>query len=70
MIANVYPEPEHLEETISTLKFASRMMKVSNDPVVNVQQDPKLLLKKYEKEIRDLKQELAMHDTLANRGKV
>jgi len=36
MIANIYPEPEHLEETISTLKFAARMMKVSNEAVVNV----------------------------------
>jgi kinesin family protein 6/9 len=27
-------------------------------------------LKKLEKEIRDLKQELAMHDTLAQKGKV
>lgn len=27
-------------------------------------------MKKLEKEIKDLKQELAMHDTLANRGKV
>ena len=70
MIANIFPEPEHIEETISTLKFATRMMKVSNEPVINVQQDPQLLLKKYEKEIRDLKQELAMHDTLANKGKV
>ena len=40
MIANIYPEPEHLDETISTLKFASRMMKVSNDPHVNLQNDP------------------------------
>ena len=32
--------------------------------------DPTLLIKRYEKEIRDLKQELAMHDTLANRGRV
>lgn len=70
MIANIYPEPEHIEETISTLKFATRMMKVSNEPVINVQQDPQLLLKKLEKEVRDLKQELAMHDTLANKGKV
>ncbi|CDW85408.1 kinesin motor domain-containing protein [Stylonychia lemnae] len=70
MIANIYPEPDHVEETISTLKFATRMMKVSNEPIVNVQQDPQLLLKKYEKEIRDLKQELAMHDTLANKGRV
>lgn len=60
MIANIYPEPDHLEETISTLKFATRMMKVSNDAVINVQQDPTLLVKKYEKEIRELKQELQM----------
>lgn len=32
--------------------------------------DPSLAIKRYEKEIRDLKQELAMHDTLANRGRV
>jgi kinesin family protein 6/9 len=32
--------------------------------------DPEVLLKKYEKEIRDLRQELAMHDTLANRGRI
>jgi len=70
MIANVYPEPEHLEETISTLKFASRMMKVSNESTVNIQQDPVLLLKKMEREIKELKQELAMHDTLANKGRV
>lgn len=70
MIANIYPEPDHIEETIGTLKFATRMMKVTNEAVINVQQDPHLLLKKYEKEIRELKQELAMHDTLANKGKV
>jgi len=28
MIANIWPESKHLEETISTLKFASRIMKV------------------------------------------
>ena len=70
MIANIYPEPDHLDETISTLKFASRMMKVSNEAGVNVQQDPELLLKKMEREIRELKQELAMHDTLASKGRV
>jgi kinesin family protein 6/9 len=36
MLANIYPEPEHLEETIATLKFATRMMKVSNEAVINV----------------------------------
>ena len=34
MIANVWPEAAHIEETISTLKFASRMMKVSNEAIV------------------------------------
>jgi kinesin family protein 6/9 len=70
MIANVWPEPCHIEETISTLKFATRMMRVSNEAIINVQLDKSLLIKKYEKEIRDLKQELAMHDTLANRGRI
>jgi len=32
--------------------------------------DPALQIKRLEKEIRDLKQELAMHDTLSNRGRI
>lgn len=70
MIANIWPEEKHLEETISTLKFATRMMKVQNEAKVNELADAKLLLKKYQREVRDLKQELQMHDTLANRGHV
>lgn len=46
------------------------MMKVKNQAVVNSVVDPHLRIKRFEKEIRDLKQELAMHDTLANRGRV
>lgn len=46
------------------------MMKVSNEISIEMNLDPKLLLKKYEKDIRDLKQELAMHDTLASRGRI
>lgn len=69
-IGNIWPEVCHLEETISTLKFASRIRKVTNEATVNVRLDPQVLLKKYEKDIRDLKQELAMHDTLANRGRI
>jgi len=70
MIANIWPEQSNLEETISTLKFATRMTKVSNEATINVHLDPQVLLKKYEKEIKDLKQELAMHDTLGNRGRI
>jgi kinesin family protein 6/9 len=54
MIANIWPEPSHLEETISTLKFATRMMKVHNEATVQVKLDPSVLLKKYEKEIKVL----------------
>lgn len=46
------------------------MMKVKNEAIVNTTVDPTLAIKRYEKEIRDLKQELAMHDTLANRGRI
>ena len=59
-----------LEETASTLRFATRMMKVSNEASVNVHLDPQLLIRKYERQIKDLKQELAMHDTLAGRSRV
>ncbi len=70
MIANVWGEKVHIEETISTLRFATRMMCVANSPEVNVQYDPLALIKKYEREIKDLKQELSMHDTLANRSHI
>lgn len=70
VVANVQCTKAHLEETISTLKFATRMMKVKNEAIVNATIDPTLQIKRLEKEIRDLKQELAMHDTLANRGRV
>ncbi len=40
MVANIWGEKQHLEETISTLRFATRMMCVTNTPVVNIQYDP------------------------------
>lgn len=46
------------------------MMKVSNQAFKNIHLDPTLLVKKYEWEIRDLKQELAMHDTLTNQKRI
>ncbi len=55
MIANVWPEGTHLEETISTLKFATRMMKVANEAIVQIKVDSQILLRKYEREIKDLK---------------
>jgi len=70
LIANIFPEARFVEETGSTLRFATRMMKVVNRPNVNIHLDNDLLLKKYERDIKDLRQELSMHDTLAGRGRV
>ncbi|XP_062518444.1 kinesin-like protein KIF9 [Corticium candelabrum] len=70
MIANVWGEPEQTEETMSTLRFAQRMMLVKNALVKNIQQDPTLLIQQHEREIKMLKQELAMHDTLSSRGHI
>ncbi len=40
MIANIWPEARHMEETVSTLRFSSRMMNVSVEPAVNEIIDP------------------------------
>ncbi|EPZ35149.1 NAD(P)-binding domain-containing protein [Rozella allomycis CSF55] len=72
-------EKAHLEETISTLRFATRMMNVTTSPIENIQDDPtvklynvfkKALIKKYERIIKELKQELLMHDAMANRSHI
>jgi kinesin family protein 6/9 len=70
LIANIRCEKQNLEETISTLRFATRMMTVTTTPKENIQDDPMALVKKYERIIKELKQELSMHDTLSNRSHI
>ncbi|KAK7506301.1 hypothetical protein BaRGS_00002413 [Batillaria attramentaria] len=70
LIANVWGERTQLEETVATLRFATRMMCVTSEPAVNEVFDPALLVKKLQREIVHLKSELAMHDTLTNRSQV
>ena len=70
VIANVWPEISHLEETISTLRFVTRLSKLTNIPQKKIHLDQSLLLKKYEREIKDLKMELSMHDILVGRGRI
>ncbi|CAK4224291.1 unnamed protein product [Aphanomyces euteiches] len=67
MFACVWGESKHLEETISTLKLAQRMMRVQNEAMSIVETDPNVLIKNYEKQIKELKQELTMHDALVER---
>jgi len=70
LVANVYGETTHLEETISTLQFAARVRLVPNEATINQDYDAEQLLKRYAIEIQDLKRELAMHDSLASRSRV
>lgn len=67
MIACIWGEVDHIEETVSTLRLASRMMRVQNETVAIVSTDPSALIKKQEKLIKALKQELLMHDALVER---
>ncbi len=46
------------------------MKNVVNELSVNIGLDTEALLKKLTKEIKDLKQELLMHNTLSYRGKI
>jgi len=60
MIAACSPADYNAEETISTLRYASRAKAIKNKPKIN--EDPKdALLKKYEDEIKDLKELLAKY---------
>ncbi|CAM9387160.1 unnamed protein product, partial [Choristocarpus tenellus] len=70
LLACIWGEALHLEETLSTLRLASRMMRVQNETHALEVLDPIQTLKKQEKIIRDLKQELLMHDALADRSGV
>lgn len=54
MIAAISPSDFNYEETLTTLRYASRAKMIKNKPRVN--QDPKdALLKQYEDEIQKLK---------------
>ena len=47
LIANVWPEAAHTEETISTLRFASRVRLIETAPHVSECYDPSLMLKRW-----------------------
>ena len=55
MIAAISPADYNYEETLTTLRYASRAKHIKNKPRVN--QDPKdALLKQYEDEIKKLRE--------------
>ncbi|NWX93768.1 KIF9 protein, partial [Nothoprocta pentlandii] len=70
LVANICGEAVHVDETLSSLRFATRMKWITTEPVVNETSDMRWTVKTLEKEISFLKRELAMHDSLVNRSLV
>uniref|UniRef100_A0A9L0S9E8 Kinesin family member 9 n=1 Tax=Equus caballus TaxID=9796 RepID=A0A9L0S9E8_HORSE len=70
LVTNIYGDAAQLEETLSSLRFASRMKLVTTEPAINEKYDAERMVKNLEKELVLLKQELAIHDSLANRSLV
>ncbi|XP_061852909.1 kinesin-like protein KIF9 isoform X3 [Colius striatus] len=70
LVANICGEAVHVEETLSSLHFATRMKWITTEPVLNETYDQEGTVKALEREIILLKQELAMRDNLVNRSVV
>jgi len=72
MIAACWSDPDHVDETLSTLRFATRMMRVKTTPARDVALGEQLLTEAererivalYEAEIAALRTELALHDAM------
>ena len=58
LVANVWGESAHVEETAGTCKFARRMMQVEIEPDVNVVEDPATKARRLEAEVAALTRQL------------
>lgn len=80
LMACVWPDESHNDQSLATLKFATRMMRVKTSAIINVAQSGLVrsngvgpssqVIEKYIQEIKRLKEELAMHDTLNGKSHV
>jgi kinesin family protein 6/9 len=64
MLACLWPDARHLDQSFATLRFAGRMARVQNKPHVNESRAPAHVIQQYELEIKQLRSELALHDQL------
>ena len=55
MMAMISPSYDAFNESLSTLKFATRAKKVKNEAKINEDVDQKALLRKYELELKKLR---------------
>ncbi|XP_012575783.1 PREDICTED: kinesin-like protein KIF6 [Condylura cristata] len=60
MIATLSLEKRNIDESISTCRFAQRVALIKNEAVLNEEIDPRLMIIRLQKEIQELKDELAM----------
>ncbi|XP_054554737.1 kinesin-like protein KIF6 isoform X2 [Talpa occidentalis] len=60
MIATLSLEKRNIDESISTCRFAQRVALIKNEAVLNEEIDPRLMITRLQKEIQELKDELAM----------
>lgn len=58
MMAMISPAYDSFNESLSTLKFATRAKKVKNEARINEDLDHRALLRKYELELKKLREEL------------
>lgn len=58
MMAMVSPAFDSFSESLTTLKFATRAKKVKNEAIINEDVDQRALLRKYETELKKLRDEL------------
>ncbi|KAF6364617.1 kinesin family member 6 [Rhinolophus ferrumequinum] len=60
MIATLSLEKRNIDESISTCRFAQRVALIKNEAVLNEEIDPRLMIVRLQKEIQELKDELAI----------
>ncbi|NXI63815.1 KIF6 protein, partial [Anseranas semipalmata] len=60
MIATLSLDKRNIDESISTCRFAQRVALIKNEAVLNEEIDPRLMIVQLQKEIQELKDELAL----------
>jgi kinesin family protein 3/17 len=64
MMAMISPAYDGYSESVSTLKFATRAKKIRNVAKINEDVDQRALLRKYERELKKLRDELSKKNEL------
>jgi len=60
MLATLSAQRPHLDESISTCRFAARVAMIRNVATINEELDPRLLIKRLKMQVRELKEEITL----------